>query len=120
MLLVLSAVFFTGGTLGLLRFGDTLTRLHALTKADNLGLGFLVSGLILQSDSVASGVKLGLIWLLAMLVGSAGAYLIARHALGVEHADADSVELLQPHTHGAADTAHPADSATPASRQARS
>lgn len=83
ILLIASAVFFTGGTLGLLRFGDTLTRLHALTKADNLGLGFLVSALILQSDSVAVGAKLGLIWLLAMGVGSAGAYLIARHARGV-------------------------------------
>ncbi|MBU4609835.1 monovalent cation/H(+) antiporter subunit G [Achromobacter sp. GG226] len=89
VLLLASAVFFTGGTLGLLRFGDTLTRLHALTKADNLGLGFLVSALILQSESVAVAVKLGLIWLLAMGVGSAGAYLIARHARGVANAPTD-------------------------------
>jgi multicomponent Na+:H+ antiporter subunit G len=32
------AFFFLAGTVGLLRFPDTLTRLHALTKADNLGL----------------------------------------------------------------------------------
>ena len=31
--------FFLAGTVGLLRFPDSLTRLHALTKADNLGLG---------------------------------------------------------------------------------
>jgi len=89
LLLVASAIFFTGGTLGLLRFGDTLTRLHALTKADNLGLGFLVSALILQSESIAIAIKLGLIWLLAMGVGSAGAYLIARHARGVADAPSD-------------------------------
>jgi len=29
-------VFFMAGTVGLLRFPDTLTRLHALTKVDNL------------------------------------------------------------------------------------
>jgi hypothetical protein len=33
------AFFFFAGTVGLLRFPDTLTRLHALTKADNLGRG---------------------------------------------------------------------------------
>jgi multicomponent Na+:H+ antiporter subunit G len=31
-------LFFFAGTVGLLRFPDALTRLHALTKADNLGL----------------------------------------------------------------------------------
>ena len=36
--------FFLAGTVGLLRFPDTLTRLHALTKADNLGLGLIVVG----------------------------------------------------------------------------
>ncbi len=87
VLLILSAIFFTGGTVGLLRFPDTLTRLHALTKADNLGLGFLVSALILQSDSVAVAVKLAFIWLLAMGVGAAAAYLMARHARGVSRED---------------------------------
>ena len=38
------AFFFIAGTLGLLRFGDTLSRVHALTKADNLGLGLIVLG----------------------------------------------------------------------------
>ena len=37
------AFFFLAGTVGLLRFPDTLTRLHALTKADNLGLGLVAS-----------------------------------------------------------------------------
>ena len=37
------AFFFMAGTIGLLRFPDTLTRLHALTKVDNLGLGLIVS-----------------------------------------------------------------------------
>lgn len=46
----LGAVFFLAGTLGLLRFPDTLTRLHALTKADNLGLGLVVLGLLPQAS----------------------------------------------------------------------
>ena len=41
---VAGAFFFLAGTVGLLRFPDSLTRLHALTKADNLGLGLVVVG----------------------------------------------------------------------------
>ncbi len=40
------AFFFLAGTVGLLRFPDSLTRLHALTKVDNLGLGLVVLGLL--------------------------------------------------------------------------
>ena len=43
--LVLGCLFFAVGTLGLFRFSDTLTRIHALTKVDNLGLGFIVLAL---------------------------------------------------------------------------
>ena len=47
------AVFFLAGTVGLLRFPDPLTRLHALTKADNLGLGLVVLGLLPRMDWTA-------------------------------------------------------------------
>ena len=49
--------FFFAGTVGLLRFPDTLTRLHALTKADNLGLGLVVLGLVLQAGSRKSSIR---------------------------------------------------------------
>ena len=72
--------FFLAGTVGLLRFPDTLTRLHALTKADNLGLGLVVLGLLLQVDSVLAGLKLACIWLLVLLSGASVSQLIARSA----------------------------------------
>ena len=74
------AVFFLAGTVGLLRFPDALTRLHALTKADNLGLGLVVLGLLPRVDSVLAGLKLVAIWLLALLAGAAVSQLIARAA----------------------------------------
>jgi multicomponent Na+:H+ antiporter subunit G len=74
------AFFFFAGTVGLLRFPDTLTRLHALTKADNLGLGLVVLGLLLQVDSVLAGLKLVCIWLLVLLSGASVSQLIARYA----------------------------------------
>ncbi len=81
LLLVIGAFFFLAGTLGLLRFPDVYTRLHALTKADNIGLGFIVLGLSLQADSFAVVGKLLLIWLLVLLSGSSVAHLVAKSAL---------------------------------------
>ena len=75
-----ASFFFLAGTVGLLRFPDTLTRLHALTKADNLGLGLVVLGLLLQVDSVLAGLKLVCIWLLVLLSGASVSQLIARNA----------------------------------------
>jgi multicomponent Na+:H+ antiporter subunit G len=72
--------FFLAGTVGLLRFPDTLTRLHALTKADNLGLGLIVLGLLPQVDGVLNGLKLVAIWLLVLLSGADAGQLIARAA----------------------------------------
>jgi multicomponent Na+:H+ antiporter subunit G len=72
--------FFLAGTAGLLRFPDALTRLHALTKADNLGLGLVVLGLLPHVDGVVGGLKLVAIWLLALLASGAVSQLIARAA----------------------------------------
>ena len=68
----LGAIFFLAGTVGLLRFPDASTRLHALTKADNLGLALIVLGLLPQAGGVMAAVKLVGVWLL-VLVGSATA-----------------------------------------------
>lgn len=79
-LLLAGSAFFVAGTAGILRFPDVYSRLHALTKADNLGLGLIVAGLMLQAGSPVVALKLVAIWLLT-LTGSAGAcYLIARDA----------------------------------------
>ncbi len=84
VLLAASGVFFLGGTIGLLRFPDTFSRLHALTKADNLGLGLLVLAFIPQSETVAIMLKMALIWLLVMAINSGANYLVARHAVGIQ------------------------------------
>ena len=81
VLLIAGAVFFLAGTLGLLRFPDVYTRLHALTKADNVGLGLLMVGLAVQAESWAAAGKLLLIWLLVLLAGASVAHLVSRRAL---------------------------------------
>jgi len=78
--IVAGAVFYLAGTVGLLRFPDSYTRLHALTKADNLGLVLVVIGLLPQVNGVLAGLKLVLVWLLVMLSSAAVSQLIARSA----------------------------------------
>ena len=69
--------FFFAGTVGLIRFPDMLSRLHALTKADNLGLGLIVIGLIPQVSSFFVFFKLVLVWGLVIFSSAACAYLLA-------------------------------------------
>lgn len=80
-LVIGGALFFLAGTVGLLRFPDVYSRLHALTKADNVGLGLITLGLALQAESWTAALKLGLVWLLVLPAGATAAHLIARAAL---------------------------------------
>jgi multicomponent Na+:H+ antiporter subunit G len=80
-LILAGAVFFLAGTVGLLRFPDVFTRLHAITKADNVGLGLVAAGLALQAESWAATGKILLIWLLVLLASASVAHLVARTAL---------------------------------------
>lgn len=85
LLLLAGAGFFFAGTVGLLRFPDVYSRLHALAKADNLGLGLVLLGLAVQADSLAVALKLLLIWPLVLAASGAVGFAIARraHAHGV-------------------------------------
>jgi multicomponent Na+:H+ antiporter subunit G len=78
------AFFFLAGVVGLLRFPDTLSRLHALTKADNVGLGLIVIGLLPQAGSVFAALKLLLVWLLVLLAASTVGQMMARVARRAE------------------------------------
>jgi multicomponent Na+:H+ antiporter subunit G len=79
--LAAGGAFFLAGTVGLLRFPDVYCRLHALTKADNLGLGLVLLGLGLQSGSWRVALELLLVWLLVMLASTTACHLVARSAL---------------------------------------
>lgn len=80
--LILGGVcFFLAGTVGLLRFPDVYTRLHALTKADCLGLGLVVLGLAVEAESAAGAVRLLLTWGLVLVASATSAHLVARGAV---------------------------------------
>lgn len=79
-LLALGTLFFAAGSIGVLRFPDVYTRLHALTKADNLGLGFVVVALALRSESAIQAAKLVLTWVLVLVAGATASHLVAQAA----------------------------------------
>lgn len=85
ILILIGCFFFLAGTLGILRFPDLFTRLHALTNADNLGLGFIAAGMALYIGSPWTAVKIFLIWLLTLLSSATSSYLIARFQRKEKH-----------------------------------
>ena len=76
--LLIGTGFFIAGTLGVVRFNSALARLHAVTKADNLGLGWIIIGLMLLAPNWAVVLKLALIWSLVLLASAMLSHLIGQ------------------------------------------
>ena len=81
LLIVCGVLFFTAGTAGLIRFPDVRSQLHALTKADNLGLGLIMAGAALYLGSWSTALLLAIAWVL--ILGSAS---VSAHALAAREA----------------------------------
>lgn len=81
LFVTVGCLFFLAGTLGLLRFPDVYLRLHAATKADNVGLGLIVTGILPQANSVSHGVAMLLTWFLVLVGSTTAAHIVARAAL---------------------------------------
>lgn len=74
VMIVAGPGFYLAGSIGLLRLPDLYSRLHALTKADNLGLGLLAAGLALYTQDLLSALKLLLVWLAVLAASAATAH----------------------------------------------
>ena len=81
VIILLGVPFFLAGTIGLLRLPDVFTRSHALTKADNLGLGLIVIGLIVQAEVWTSALKLFLTWILVLISSAGVCHIVANTAV---------------------------------------
>ncbi len=79
ILIALGTVFFIAGTVGLLRFPDIYCRLHALTKADGLGLALIALGVALLADSMGEVFRIILIWFFVAVASATCGHLIARY-----------------------------------------
>ena len=79
-LIALGTAFFIAGTVGLLRFPDIYCRLHALTKADGLGLALIALGVALLAGSAGEVFRIALVWFFVAVASATCGHLIARYA----------------------------------------
>ncbi len=72
---------FSLGILGLFKFPDPYTRMHALGMSDSLGVGLIGLGLFLLSDHWILRIKLIVVLLLFWAINTTMTHLIAKAGL---------------------------------------
>ena len=77
VLLAAGALFVVSGGVGLLRFPDFYTRVHAAGITDSAGAGLILLGLLLRTPSWETGVRLLVIMLFLALTGPTATYVLA-------------------------------------------
>jgi multicomponent Na+:H+ antiporter subunit G len=84
--LAIGLAFVLVGAVGVVRFPDFYTRLHAAGVTDTLGAELVLLGLIIQADSLLTAAKLALIGLFLFLTSPTATHAVANAAYtaGVE------------------------------------
>ncbi|MBT9130122.1 MAG: Na(+)/H(+) antiporter subunit G [candidate division WS2 bacterium] len=80
ILMLLGILFFLVGAIALIRFPDVYSRLHATTKLDTLGLGFILIGLIVYEGFSLADIKLAFIIFFVFITSPTAAHALARAA----------------------------------------
>jgi len=83
--LVVGALMSLAAAIGLLRFPDLLSRMHAATKPQVFGLLLLLAGLGLQLRSWAVAPLLLLAWLFQLLTVPVSAHMVGRAGYRTKH-----------------------------------
>lgn len=81
--LILGGFFCISGGVGLLRFPDFFTRIHAAGVTDTLGAGLILAGLMFQAGDPITLIKLILVLLFAWLTGPTATHALAKSAVHV-------------------------------------
>lgn len=77
VLLAGGALFVVSGGVGLLRFPDFYTRIHAAGVTDSAGTGLILLGLLLRTPGWETGVRLLIIMLFMALTGPTATHVLA-------------------------------------------
>ena len=72
--------FLIAGGVGLIRFPDFYTRMHAAGMTDTLGAGLLLFGMVLQSGDALTAIKLIMIGFFIFFTSPTATYAIAHAA----------------------------------------
>lgn len=79
-LLILGAGFAFVAAVGVVRFPDVLTRMHAATKPQTLGLLLILAGLALRLDSISDLTLILVVALFQLLTAPVSAHMVGRAA----------------------------------------
>lgn len=77
----LGSFFMVSAALGMLRFPDFYTRLHAASLADSLGIMLVMVGLAVHAGVTVTAAKLIVLLLFMLITGPTATHAIARVAL---------------------------------------
>lgn len=80
LLLAVGALFLVSGGVGLLRFPDFYTRVHAVGLTDPAGAGLILLGLLLRVDAWETAVRLLIILLFLTLTSPTATHILAHAA----------------------------------------
>lgn len=80
VLLAAGALFVVSGAVGLVRFPDFYTRIHAAGITDSAGAGLILLGLLLQTTTWDTAVRLLIIMLFMALTGPTATHILAHAA----------------------------------------
>jgi len=94
--LLLSGSFFclTGG-IGLMRFPEFFSRIHAASLTDTLGASLILMGLMLQAGITITLAKLIMILILSLIAGTTASHAMAKAALKSGMCPLDQVDRSQ-------------------------
>lgn len=85
--LILGAVLSLVASIGLVRFPDVLTRLHAAAKPQSLGVLLMLLGLALRLEDRTALTIVGLAALFQLITAPVSAHMLGRAALRADHID---------------------------------
>lgn len=91
--LLLGAFLCLAGAIGVVRFPDTLSRLHAATKPQTLGLIVILLGLALTLRSWAAITTLVLVGATQFFTSPVAAHLVGRTAYRTGNVDRDTLDV---------------------------
>jgi multicomponent Na+:H+ antiporter subunit G len=80
VLLAAGALLLLSGTVGLLRFPDFYTRIHAAGITDSAGAGLILLGLLAQGAGWATGIRLLIIMVFLAVTSPTATHLLAHAA----------------------------------------
>ena len=78
---LLAGLFFMAvSVVGVIRFPDFFSRLHAIGLGQSLGMGFCCIGLLIYQGPDITGIKIFMVLVVSMLAGPIGTHIIDRVA----------------------------------------